>query len=148
MREEVERRQRQDAPTPAEAEAERAVADFYSALGDGDAKGDRSETAVDTEPFCDLMSAGAQTQAIRYAEVSSGIERKWDCESAVEVLLIRAKRTGGLERAQAAEVIGVNAAGDRATATVRFGRGAATAIPLAKEDGEWKLAATELSLGR
>lgn len=87
------------------------------------------------------MSEEAQAQTIHYAKVSSGIEQKWDCEAAVELLVIRSKRTGAFKGAQKAEVIGVNAQGERATATIRFGNGPATALPLVKEDGEWKLAA-------
>ena len=42
--------------------------------------------------------------------------------------------------ARNAKIGAVNAEGDRATATVRFGKGAPlTSIPLVKEDGEWKL---------
>lgn len=53
------------------------------------------------------------------------------------MLVRRFKQAGGFERVRQAEVVGVNAEGDRAT--VRFGRGPLTTIPLVREDGEWKL---------
>jgi hypothetical protein len=93
------------------------------------------------------MSEEAQAQTIHYAKVSSGVQQEWDCESAVELLVLRSKRAGGTGFA-GAEVIGVNAEGGKATATVRFGDGPATALPLVKEDGEWKLAASSLPGGQ
>lgn len=93
------------------------------------------------------MSEQAKAQTVRYAEVSSGIDQEWDCESAVELLVIRSKRAGGFEQNGQAEVIAVNAKGDKATATVRFGDGAVTSLPLVKEDGEWKLGTSSVPGG-
>jgi hypothetical protein len=100
---------------------------------------------------CDLMSGKAQQQTITYAKRSAGLaDVKWTCESATGLLLRRAGQAkGGLKRSLQAEVVGVNAQGDRATATVRFGKnGATTSIPLVKEDGKWKLAASPSGGGK
>ncbi len=126
-----------------EREARQTTAEFYAILGQEGASGDPDRTTIDSASFCELMSAQARQQTVHYAEVSSGIAREWDCESAVEMLAIRSKDAGGFKEARRAEVIGVNAEGERATATVRFGpTGAATSIPLVREDGEWKLASS------
>jgi hypothetical protein len=139
-----ERRERNAAaaPTEDEQEARESVADFYAILGEDEVPGNRNRSAIDSASFCDLMSERAVAQMIRYAKVSSGVRQQWDCESAVDLLVIRSKRAGGFKRAQRARVIGVNAEDDRATATIQFGNGSATSIPLVKEDGEWKLAAS------
>jgi hypothetical protein len=125
-----------------EAEAKRAADDFYAILGKD--KGAAKPTTIDSASFCALMSEEAVRQTVDYVKVSSGLARKWDCRSAVEQLVLRAKRSGGLTSLQKAEVIAVNAEGDAATATVRFGDGPATSIPLLREDGEWKLGASGL----
>lgn len=132
-------------PTEDEQEAKESASDFYAILEQD--TGGASRTTIDSESFCDLMSEEAKGQTIYYAKVSSGIAKKWDCESAVDLLVIRSKRMGGFEATQRAEVIGINARGDHATATVRFAGGPATSIPLVKEDGEWKLAATPAVAG-
>jgi len=91
---------------------------------------------------CDLMSKDAQRRTVEYVERSAGLaDVDWTCEKATGLLLRRAGRGGRLERAMRVTVVGVNAKGDRATATVRFGdkkRGLST-LPLVKEDGKWKL---------
>ena len=67
----------------------------------------------------------------------------WTCEKATGLLLRRARQSGGLKRSLRARVVGVNVEGDRATASVRFGgKGPISSVPLVKEDGEWKLAAS------
>jgi hypothetical protein len=93
---------------------------------------------------CDLMSEEAQKQTIVYAKRSAGLaDVKWSCESATGLLLRRASQTGGLKKSLQAKIVGVNVKGDRATASVRFGgKGPISTIPLVKEDGEWKLAAS------
>lgn len=149
MRDAEVKRQRQQrkaaaAPSPDEQEAEQAVTDFYATLGGDEVPADETGAAIDSASFCELMSEEARAQTIRYAEVSSGIAQKWDCESAVDLLAARSERAGGFEEAQKAEVVGVNAEGGRATASVRFGSGPVTAIPMVKEDGQWKLAASTL----
>jgi hypothetical protein len=94
---------------------------------------------------CAIMSEEAQKQAITYAKRSANLaDVDWTCEKATGILLRRARQTGGLKRATQATVVGVNADGDQATATVRFGgrKGRISTIPLVKEDGQWKLGAT------
>ncbi len=127
-------------PTEEEVEARQSASDFYTILSQD--SGAANRTTIDSESFCELMSEPAQAQTVHYAKVSSGIQQQWDCESAVDFLLIRSKRIGGLEGVKGAKVIGVNVQGERATATVRFANGPATSIPLVKEDGDWKLAAS------
>lgn len=126
-----------------ELEAKESADDFYAILSTD--TGGANRTTIDSESFCDLMSAKAQAQTIEYAKISSSIQQEWDCETAVDLLVLRSKRTGGFKGVKGAEVIGVNAEGNRATATVRFGNGPATSIPLVKEDGDWKLAAAPSS---
>jgi len=142
IRRERQQRRQAGAPTPDEQRAERVATDFYAILGTEKAERNPDRTTVDSTSFCELMGEEARQQTIHYAEASSGIDQEWDCESAVELLVIRSKRAGGFKDTQRAEVIGVNADGDKATATVRFGaRGPATSIALVKEGGEWKLGA-------
>ncbi|HEX2070156.1 MAG TPA: hypothetical protein VHF90_00725 [Thermoleophilaceae bacterium] len=105
------------------------------------------ETADENESLtnvCDLMSEEAKRQTIVYAKRSAGLaDVEWTCEKATGLLLRRARQTGGLKRSLQAEVVGVNVDGDRATASVRFGgKGPISSVPLVKEDGEWKLAAS------
>lgn len=88
------------------------------------------------------MSAEAQAQTIHYAKVTARNGQKWDCESAVDLIVIRSKRHGSVEALKGAKVIGVNVEGDRATATVRFADHPAVSLPLVKENGEWKLASS------
>jgi hypothetical protein len=93
---------------------------------------------------CDLMSEEAKRQTIVYAKRSAGLaDVEWTCEKATGLLLRRASQTGGLKRSLRAKIVGVNVEGDRATASVRFGgKGPISTVPLVKEDGEWKLAAS------
>jgi hypothetical protein len=93
---------------------------------------------------CDLMSEDAKEQTIVYAERSAGLaDIDWTCEKATGLLLRRARQSGGLKRSLRAKIVGVNVDGDRATASVRFGgKGPISSLPLVKEDGEWKLAAS------
>ncbi|NLT04750.1 MAG: hypothetical protein GXY03_00420 [Solirubrobacterales bacterium] len=93
---------------------------------------------------CDLMSKAAQRQTIEYARRSAGLaDVDWNCENATGLLLRRARQTGGLKRSMKAQIVGVNVDGDRATASIRFGgKGPISTVPMVKEDGEWKLAAS------
>ncbi|MDP9133626.1 MAG: hypothetical protein M3N56_02230 [Actinomycetota bacterium] len=93
---------------------------------------------------CDLMSEEAKRQTIVYAKRSAGLaDVDWTCEKATGLLLRRAQQSGGLKKSLRAEIVGVNVEGDRATASVRFGgKGPISTVPLVKEDGEWKLAAS------
>lgn len=103
-----------------------------------------AEGADGLSAVCDLMSEAAKRRTIVYAERSAGLaDVDWTCEKATGLLLRRAGRAGGLERAMRITVVGVNADGDRATATVRFGgkKGRLATIPLVKEGGTWKLGA-------
>jgi len=102
------------------------------------AGGAKSLTAV-----CDLMSEEARRRTIVYAQRSAGLaDVDWTCEKATGLLLRRSVQRGDPQRVTRAKVIGVNAEGDRATATVRFGgrKGRLTTISLVKEEGKWKLA--------
>lgn len=130
---------------PKLTENEKAAMDnaqrFYDILSEE--KGDENKTEFDSAGFCELMSEKAREQTIEYARRSSGIDQEWNCENSVELLVLRSKRTGGFKQTRAAKVVGINVEGDRATATVRFGKGPLTSIPLVKEDGEWKLGASQ-----
>lgn len=95
--------------------------------------------------MCELMSEEAKRQTITYASRSAGLaDVDWTCEKATALLLRRTRESRALESTVAAEVIGVNAEGDRATASVRLGgrKSRVSSIPLVKEDGKWKLAAS------
>jgi hypothetical protein len=71
---------------------------------------------------CNLMSEQAKRETIFYAKRSAGLpDVDWTCEKATGMLLRRSSQTGALKRATQAELLAVNAKGDRATATVRFG---------------------------
>jgi hypothetical protein len=102
------------------------------------------ENARDDESLagvCDLMSEEAKRQTIVYAKRSAGLaDVEWTCENATGLLLRRARSAGALKRTVGAEVVGINVDGDRATASIRFGR-RISSVPLVKEDDEWKLAA-------
>lgn len=89
--------------------------------------------------ICGLMSGPARRQTIQYARRSSGLKEKWTCPKAVGLLVGRSQRLGGFGKTLKAEVVGVNAEGDRATATIRFGKGPLTTVPLVRENGKWKL---------
>ena len=143
-----EYRERQEAAKPTEEEvaAQETATEFYEILGED--SGGAGETMIDSAAFCDLMSEASRSQTIRYARQASGEAREWDCESAIELLVLRSKQTGAFRRVRRARVIGVNAEGDRATASVRFGNGPVTTIPLVKEDSKWKLAASPAAGGR
>lgn len=134
-------------PTEEEVEAKKTATNFYKALEEDEAKDNPNRTTIDSGSFCDLMSEEAKAQTIEYAKAASGTRQEWDCESAVELLVLRSKRTGGFKSIDDAEVIGINAQGDRAIATVRVGDGLATTIPMVREDGRWKLAASPVAQG-
>lgn len=142
VREQYEERRAAEAPSPEELAAEQSAASFYAILAEDEAAKNPNRAAIDSASFCELMSAQAVAQTIRYARVSSGVAQRWDCEAAVELLVTRAKKAGGFQGVQKAEVLGVNAQGGKATATVRFADGPATSLPMVREGGEWKLAAT------
>lgn len=122
-------------PSTPEGQANTTVKGVYDTLATGGGK-------LDAGGFCDLMTPKAQRQTTRYAEVSSGVAKDWNCELAVEQLVDRSKRTGGFKRVRNVEVLGVNIEGDRATATIRFGDGPATSLPLSRHGGAWKLDGT------
>jgi hypothetical protein len=104
-----------------------------------------AESNAELARMCDLMSKQAQRQTIVYAKRSAGLSGvDWTCEKATGLLLRRVRQTGGLKGALRAEVVRVDARGDRATATIRFGagRGQRAKVELVREGGAWKLAAT------
>jgi hypothetical protein len=130
------------------AAVEDVYAGFGDAIEDGVAAADvpasnTLDAAAGNESLtkvCDLMSEQAKRQTVEYAKRSAGLaDVEWTCEKATGLLLRRAGQAGGLKRSLRAEVVGVNVDGERATASVRFGKGATTSIPLVKEDGRWKL---------
>ncbi len=103
---------------------------------------DNARSNASLAGVCDLMSEEAKRQTIVYVKRSAGLaDVEWTCESATGLLLRRARTAGSLKRTIGTEVVGVNVDGDRATASVRSGR-RITSVPLVKEDGKWKLAAS------
>jgi len=77
--------------------------------------------------MCGLMTKSDRDATARYTTSRT-------CEEGAKKLMIRSKARG------VPTIVGVNVAGGRATATVRFGDGPVTAVPMAREDGEWKIA--------
>jgi len=95
---------------------------------------------TDAGGICELMSARARKQTVRYVEVASGVKKDWDCEKAIRFLSDRVERRGALDDTKRARVVGVNVDGDRASASVRFvAGGPITTLPLVREDGAWRL---------
>jgi hypothetical protein len=134
----MKRSARNTAPGEEELKAKQTVTELYEVLAadEGNTRG----APIDAAAFCELMSKGAQAQTIHYAKAFSGLGGEWDCEKAVGLLAAHSKLSGGFARAKGTEVVGVNTEGGRATATVRFGDGPITSLPLVREGGQWKLA--------
>jgi hypothetical protein len=108
------------------------VAHIYDALED--------LTDVDLTAICALMSTRARRETRAYVAATANYGKGWTCEDALFRLIERSKLATGFRRVRNAEVVGINVEGDRATASVRFGRnGSVAPVPLVKEDGEWKL---------
>jgi uncharacterized protein HemX len=145
VRKEFRERQKAAAPTPEEREAKRTADDFYEILGKDE--GGAKKTTIDSAAFCDLMSEEARQQTVAYAKQASGEAKDWTCAEAIELLVLRSKQTGGFKQARQAKVVGVNAEGDRATASIRFGNGPVTSVSLVKEDGEWRLGSSATPTG-
>jgi len=127
-------------PGSVEEAAYRPAEDVYEAIADVGV--DRGHATAQT--LCGLMTDDAIEQTRRYARVASGQgDIDWNCENSVRLLVLRAQRTASFDETLAAEIVGVNVEGDRATASVRFGaHGRVGSLGLVREDGEWKLAAT------
>lgn len=90
--------------------------------------------------ICALMSSRAQQETVDYAAATARLANfDWTCEKAVALMIRRTKQTRGIKRARRVEIIGVNVQGNRARATLDFGRGPATTILLVREGGHWKL---------
>jgi len=122
------------------AKAATAVDDVYATVGSLDLPRGSSLVAGGGSALCDLMTEQARKEAVDYVRRSSGRAQKWTCETAVGLLVGRAQRVGKLGRTRQARVVGVNVEGDRATASVKFGKGRGiTSIPLVKEEGQWKI---------
>lgn len=95
--------------------------------------------------FCDAMSRAAQREAIDYARTTSSVAGvKWSCPSAIALLIRRSNQQGRAARTLKARVVGVNVEGNRGTATMDFGRGPQSSIPLVRERGAWKIAAAPI----
>ncbi|MEX1141511.1 MAG: hypothetical protein WEB79_04285 [Thermoleophilaceae bacterium] len=129
-------------------QAASAVDDVYDGIRGMERTGGDSLVAGGGGEICDLMSRGARKQTIEYARRSSGIKTEWTCQKAIGLLVGRSQRLGGFGKTLKAEVVGVNAEGDRATATIRFGKGPLTTIPMVREDGEWKLGTSPATGGK
>jgi hypothetical protein len=147
-----EERQAAEAPAPEEQEARQTATDAYQGLDAlaklpylqsefnvavGLRKAERSGALAE---LCDFMSEAAQQQTIEYAQQSSRLGGQWSCEKANALLIRRANVASEGKGPGKVRVIGVNAQGERATATIQVGSAPATTVPLVKEDGEWKLA--------
>lgn len=154
VRAEHRERRAAEAPSSEEAQATQAAAEAYQGIGalsklrylnggfDVRAGLRRAEGSKALHRLCEFMSAEAQAQTIEYAEASSGIPGDWSCEKANALLVRRANVASGGRAPGRVKVLGVNADGDRATATIQVGGQPITTVPLVEEDGEWKLAAT------
>lgn len=150
-----EYRDRQEAaePTEEEVEARQAATEAYeqieSVAGAGfvDPSGDlraglqAAEGDGRLEALCDRLGEAAREQTVAYVRRSAGLaDVEWTCEKAMALLIRRSNQASGSGRLRNVTVIGVNAVGDRATATVRVGRDArVSSIPLIRENGEWRL---------
>ena len=101
-----------------------AVRSFAKAFGAGDGK-----------KSCGLLTASGRTAFVKRAKPLAATD---DCATAIE----RVHEAAGKPVADAyasATVAGVKVSGSTATAKLTAG-GATTAVRLAKEDGEWRLA--------
>lgn len=94
----------------------RTVNQMYGAVGRKDGRS-----------LCGLMTKSDRNATARYTTSKN-------CEEGAKKLMARARNKG------LPQIVGVNVAGDRATATVRFGKRAATTVPMARERGAWRIA--------
>lgn len=123
------------APDSAERAPRATVVALYDALGGAAGRG-----RLDAARLCGLMTERARRAMTTYLAAQTQLRDRWSCEAAARRLIERAKRFKGLKRALQVDVIGVNVDGNRATASVRFGkRQPISTLPLVKEDGRWKL---------
>jgi ketosteroid isomerase-like protein len=107
-----------------QAQARAAVEGLYAAIADGDA-----------EAVCDSLTDAGQKQV-----AGGGLGGKSaSCADAFQKFLDAAERQGGLDLTLKAKVRKVTVKGDRGTATVSFGGNRTGAVPLAKQDGEWRI---------
>jgi hypothetical protein len=107
-------------------QARATVEGLYAAIADGDAA-----------KVCEQLNAAAQRQL---AEGGLG-SKTGSCEESFQAFLDQAKKAGGLNLTLKAKVKSVEVTGDKAVATVTFGKGRNGEIPLEKVDGRWKLEA-------
>jgi hypothetical protein len=116
------------------ARARAAVTKIYAGL---ERPGD-----ISADTLCSVMSRDARRETRQYVNQTVRRGTRYTCEEAIGVLVDRSKGTKGFRGVADARVVAVNVEGDRATATVQFGKGGdEKPIGLVKEDGAWKLAA-------
>lgn len=94
--------------------------------------------------FCDLMSRRAQQQSADYGRRSIGVleVKKWNCPMGVSLVLRRINQTGEYRPLSRVKIVNLNAEGNKATATISLGKGPLQSVPMVREDGAWKIAAT------
>lgn len=140
--------------TPDERAGAETIERVYNGLNEAIAKGivpldqdidealDEAQKVDGLHRICDLLSDRAREQTTLYVRRTANRgEVDWTCEKAVAILIRRTREDRGLRRAQRARVVGMNVVGDRATATLSFGKGVPqSTVALVKEDGEWRLA--------
>lgn len=90
--------------------------------------------AQDERAICDAL-----TEAGREHIGSLGHDPREPCVTNIGMTLTPRARLSARELARERHVTRLEIDGDRATAVVRLGEGSIGRVPLAKEDGEWKV---------
>jgi hypothetical protein len=108
-----------------EASARAAVEQMYAALQD-----------MDAEAACAQLSEAGRRQI-----AAGGLGGKTSsCPKSFERFFSAARKAGGFDQIENAEIGKVTVRGDKATAKVSFGeQGGAGDVPLVKEKGQWRL---------
>jgi hypothetical protein len=124
---------------PEERAARGAMEGLYASLG---------RKTVNAAKFCNFLSAESIRQTVQYAKRASGVKKKWSCRSSVAFMAERSKDLGAYGESKDVMVIGVNVEGGHATATIQEGNNPITAVPMIKENGEWKLGGSRVNASR